>query len=203
MNLHLIEQQAAQATSELVEQAGLVAGSIFVVGCSSSEVIGEQIGQCSSIEAAQAVFNGILSVLQPKGIYLAAQCCEHLNRAIVLPMAAVKTLATASLCHAATQSRGQLCHCCMATIRTSCGIGAGTGRCWIRYWRHTDWNASKSCGGSCSVANKADRASHADCSSHQTKVYWWAPCRIPLIFQCKGGLLHDNRATAKATCLHS
>lgn len=90
MNLHLIEQQAAQATSELVEQAGLAAGSIFVVGCSSSEVIGEQIGQCSSVEAAQAVYNGIISVLQPKGIYLAAQCCEHLNRAIVLPMAAVK-----------------------------------------------------------------------------------------------------------------
>ena len=77
MNLHLIEQQAAQATSELVEQAGLAAGSIFVVGCSSSEVIGEQIGQCSSVEAAQAVYNGIISVLQPKGIYLAAQCCEQ------------------------------------------------------------------------------------------------------------------------------
>ena len=52
------------------------------------------------------MFNGILSVLQPKGIYLAAQCCEHLNRAIVLPMAAVKTLATASLCHAATKAGG-------------------------------------------------------------------------------------------------
>lgn len=90
IDFETIQQQAAQAASELVQQANLTAGSIFVVGCSSSEIVGEQIGKCSSLEAAQAVFEGIFSVLEPKGIHLATQCCEHLNRAIILPSAAVK-----------------------------------------------------------------------------------------------------------------
>ncbi len=89
-DLQIIRQQAAQAAAELTEKAGLQAGDIFVVGCSSSEIIGGEIGHASSLEAAQAAYEGIQSVLAPKGIFLAAQCCEHLNRAIVLPAAAVK-----------------------------------------------------------------------------------------------------------------
>lgn len=90
-DLQIIRQQAAQAAAELTEKAGLKAGDIFVVGCSSSEIIGGEIGHASSLEAAQAAYEGIQSVLAPKGVFLAAQCCEHLNRAIVLPAAAVKT----------------------------------------------------------------------------------------------------------------
>ena len=89
-DLQIIRQQAAQAAAELTEKAGLKAGDIFVVGCSSSEIIGGEIGHASSLEAAQAAYEGIQSVLAPKGVFLAAQCCEHLNRAIVLPAAAVK-----------------------------------------------------------------------------------------------------------------
>ena len=89
-DLQIIRQQAAQAAAELTEKAGLQAGDIFVVGCSSSEIIGGEIGHASSLEAAQAAYEGIQSVLAPKGVFLAAQCCEHLNRAIVLPAAAVK-----------------------------------------------------------------------------------------------------------------
>ena len=89
-DLQIIRQQAAQAAAELTEKAGLKAGDIFVVGCSSSEIIGGEIGHASSLEAAQAAYEGIPSVLAPKGVFLAAQCCEHLNRAIVLPAAAVK-----------------------------------------------------------------------------------------------------------------
>lgn len=89
-DLQIIRQQAAQAAAELTEKAGLKAGDIFVVGCSSSEIIGGEIGHASSLEAAQAAYEGIQSVLAPKGVFLAAQCCEHLNRAIVLPATAVK-----------------------------------------------------------------------------------------------------------------
>lgn len=85
-----ITGQARQAVTELLERARLEPGDIFVVGCSSSEIIGGEIGHASSLEAAQAAYEGIQSVLAPKGIFLAAQCCEHLNRAIVLPAAAVK-----------------------------------------------------------------------------------------------------------------
>lgn len=60
------------------------AGQILVVGCSTSEVGGEKIGTYSSPELAAKVFGGIYAAVQEKGIYLAAQCCEHLNRALIL-----------------------------------------------------------------------------------------------------------------------
>ncbi|QCT06823.1 TIGR01440 family protein [Ruminococcus bovis] len=77
-----IYSQAKRAAEELCEVAALKKGDIFVVGCSSSEVAGGVIGHNSSLETAEAVFAGIYEVLNAKGIYLAAQCCEHLNRAI-------------------------------------------------------------------------------------------------------------------------
>ena len=85
-----ITQQARQALLELLEVAGLKAGDLLVIGCSSSEIVGERIGKGSSMEAAQAVFAGVYPVLKERGIYLAAQCCEHLNRAIVIEQEAVE-----------------------------------------------------------------------------------------------------------------
>ena len=66
------------------EVSGMTAGQILVVGCSSSEVVGGHIGKASSLETAQAIFRGIWPVVQEKGIFLAAQCCEHLNRALII-----------------------------------------------------------------------------------------------------------------------
>ena len=85
-----ITQQARQALLELLDAAGLKAGDLLVIGCSSSEVVGERIGKGSSMEAAQAVFAGVYPVLKERGIYLAAQCCEHLNRALILEQAAAE-----------------------------------------------------------------------------------------------------------------
>ncbi len=79
-----LKNQAAQAIKEILAQANVKAGGLFVVGCSSSEIVGGKIGKDSSIDAAKEVFEGIYSVLQEQGIFLAAQCCEHLNRAIIL-----------------------------------------------------------------------------------------------------------------------
>ena len=79
-----IREQTKTAASELVETAKLKQGDILIVGCSSSEVVGLHIGKGSDINAAGAIYEGIQSVLQPKGIYLAAQCCEHLNRAVIV-----------------------------------------------------------------------------------------------------------------------
>ena len=79
-----ITAQAQQAATELLEAAHLQTGDLFVVGCSSSEITGGRIGKQSSMEAAQAVLEGVLPVLQAQGVSLAAQCCEHLNRAIVV-----------------------------------------------------------------------------------------------------------------------
>ena len=79
-----ITAQARQAAEELLAAAHLRAGDIFVVGCSSSEIVGGHIGKDSSMEAAAAVLAGVLPVLKAQGVYLAAQCCEHLNRALIL-----------------------------------------------------------------------------------------------------------------------
>lgn len=79
-----IRAQAAAAAAELCDKAGLKAGQLLVVGCSTSEVCGDRIGSNSSPEAAQALFEGIYGVLKDRGVYLAAQCCEHLNRALIV-----------------------------------------------------------------------------------------------------------------------
>ena len=84
MDLEEIEQQAARAVEQVLEQAKLKVGDLFVVGCSSSEVSGQRIGSASSMEVAGAVYRGVSRGLQAHGIYLAAQCCEHLNRALIL-----------------------------------------------------------------------------------------------------------------------
>ncbi len=83
-----LKEQAAAAVTELIEVAGLGAGDLLVIGCSSSEITGEKIGTASSMDVAGAVLDGILPLLQEKGIFLAAQCCEHLNRALVLEASA-------------------------------------------------------------------------------------------------------------------
>ena len=88
--LDMIKQQAEQAVAELIGVAGLTRGSVLVVGCSSSEMMGEHIGKGSSLEAAQAAFAGIYPQLREKGIYLAVQCCEHLNRAIIIEQEAAQ-----------------------------------------------------------------------------------------------------------------
>ncbi|MCI1955394.1 MAG: TIGR01440 family protein [Oscillospiraceae bacterium] len=79
-----IAEQAKTAVEELLQVAGLKAGGLFVVGCSSSEIGGHKIGSDSNVEAANAVFGAIYPVLKARGIYLAAQCCEHLNRALIV-----------------------------------------------------------------------------------------------------------------------
>ena len=77
-------QQAKRAAEELLAAAKLQQGSLLVVGCSSSEITGSKIGTDSRPETAEEVFSGIYEVLTEKGIFLAAQCCEHLNRALVV-----------------------------------------------------------------------------------------------------------------------
>ena len=82
--LENIKAQIKAAMDEIIERSLVKKGEIFVVGCSSSEVIGGNIGKNSSYEAAKVIFEVIYPILKQNGIYLAAQCCEHLNRALVI-----------------------------------------------------------------------------------------------------------------------
>lgn len=86
---NMLYQQTTAAVKELAEKAGLKAGDIVVVGCSTSEVLGSKIGTNSSPEAAAQLFAALYDYTAANGFYLAVQCCEHLNRAIVVQREAV------------------------------------------------------------------------------------------------------------------
>ncbi len=90
MDYSEVQSQARQAVTEILESARLTEGSIFVIGCSSSEILGDQIGTATNLDSANAVFDGIIPVLKERGIFAAAQCCEHLNRALVVEREAME-----------------------------------------------------------------------------------------------------------------
>ncbi len=84
-----IFDQAYNTAAEIIETAKLKKGNILVVGCSTSEVTGNTIGTNSSPDTAKEIFDGIKKAADEKGIFIAAQCCEHLNRAIIIEAKAV------------------------------------------------------------------------------------------------------------------
>ncbi|MCD7975434.1 MAG: TIGR01440 family protein [Phascolarctobacterium sp.] len=84
MPLELILEQLKEAAEELIEAAGAKKRQIFVLGCSTSEVLGSKIGTEGSKDLAAAMFNDLKKITDEKGLCLAVQCCEHLNRAIVV-----------------------------------------------------------------------------------------------------------------------
>jgi len=84
VDLQQLKADTKKAMEGLLEVAKLEAGQVFVVGCSTSEVAGERIGTSGSLEIAQVLINQIMTSLRERNIYLAVQCCEHLNRALVV-----------------------------------------------------------------------------------------------------------------------
>ena len=87
--LEQVKEESANAAKQLVAEARLHKGQIVVVGCSTSEVVGRKVGSWSTPEVGQAIFDGLNRVFAPLGIYIAAQCCEHLNRALIVEYEAV------------------------------------------------------------------------------------------------------------------
>ena len=96
--LRRLQEEARQAIEELLEIAEAKEGQLLVIGCSSSEVIGNKIGKASIPSVAGAILDGILPVLKQKGIYLAAQCCEHLNRALIVDAACAERYGLEPVC---------------------------------------------------------------------------------------------------------
>ncbi|MBO4686669.1 MAG: TIGR01440 family protein [Lachnospiraceae bacterium] len=84
-----LSAQAKAAMEELIEKSGVKAGAIVVIGCSTSEILGAKIGSDSQPEVAKTVFEALWETAKAAGLYLAAQCCEHLNRAIIIEREAV------------------------------------------------------------------------------------------------------------------
>lgn len=97
-----IRDSLKAAASELIEKAKLSRGDIVAVGCSTSEVLGEKIGTASVAELGDLIYSSLHEVFGGAGIYIAAQCCEHLNRAVIIERAAAKN---AYFCNAVPQPK--------------------------------------------------------------------------------------------------
>lgn len=82
--LETIKKQAKTAISELLDISKIQKGEILIIGCSTSEISGQKIGTHSNIEIAEAVLGAVYPAVHSKGVFLAAQCCEHLNRAVIV-----------------------------------------------------------------------------------------------------------------------
>ncbi len=93
-----IKNDARIAIEELIEKSGIKEGEILVIGCSSSEMIGGMIGKNSAPEAAEALLDAIYPIIKEKNIYLAAQCCEHLNRALIIERECAKKYGLEEVC---------------------------------------------------------------------------------------------------------
>ena len=85
-------KEAAAVITEIMEKADLAPGSILVIGCSTSEILGARIGTNSAPEVAAEIFSAFADAAAERGVYLAVQCCEHLNRAIVMERVAARGL---------------------------------------------------------------------------------------------------------------
>ena len=85
-----IENQVRAALGELLDIAAVRPGGLVVIGCSSSEILGEKIGKGSSPETGKTVAKAAMAELEARGLFLAAQCCEHLNRALIIEQEAAE-----------------------------------------------------------------------------------------------------------------
>ncbi len=96
--MNTIYNQAYSAAIELIEKSEAKSGDVVVIGCSTSEVIGQKIGTSGTVDVAQEIFNGLNAAFSEKGIFIAAQCCEHLNRAIIIEKEKADALCLEQVC---------------------------------------------------------------------------------------------------------
>lgn len=84
VDLKKVEEELTYVMTKLLDEHPQKKGSIFVIGCSSSEVCGGKLGKNSSAEVGKVIFATAEKLLSERGLFLACQCCEHLNRALVV-----------------------------------------------------------------------------------------------------------------------
>ncbi len=84
MDIEKIREQLTTITNDVLNEANLHENDVFVLGCSTSEIVGGHIGKASNQDVGQVVIETLLSILKPKKINLAVQGCEHINRSLVV-----------------------------------------------------------------------------------------------------------------------
>lgn len=89
-SLQKVKQDVENIVTEWINRDDVKANDLFVIGCSTSEVAGKQIGTSGSDEIAEVLFQSFIRLQQEKNVHLVYQCCEHLNRALVMERATLE-----------------------------------------------------------------------------------------------------------------
>jgi len=119
MDTQRIADETRAAIEELLDLACLATGDIVVAGCSTSEVCGQRIGSAGSEAAAEAIMDSLLAACRRRGLNLAIQCCEHLNRALVVERDVLKTCRLTEVSAVPVQKAGgALAACAMRRFKT-------------------------------------------------------------------------------------
>lgn len=109
-----IGRETDQAVRELLKLAHIQKGQLLVIGCSTSEVMGQHIGSAGSAEVAAVILQQVLAACREWGVYVAIQCCEHLNRALVVEAAAAEAYQLEPVCvRPVAKAGGSLAACAM------------------------------------------------------------------------------------------
>lgn len=114
MDRTALQADVSAVIGEYLRLADLRPGQLLVVGCSTSEVSGCRIGSAGSLTVAGVILEQWLAGLEPTGVFLAIQCCEHLNRALVVERQAMETYGLEAVCvYPAPHAGGSLAACAM------------------------------------------------------------------------------------------
>lgn len=148
-----IAEQTRRIITSLLDEHPMKRGSIFVIGCSSSEVAGGVIGKNSSEEIGKTIFQTANEILSERGVFLACQCCEHLNRSLVIEEACAEKYGYEAVSVVPWLHGGGSFATAAYHSFITCGGGAYQGLRWIGYRRHVDRYALEGCG--CSGPSQA------------------------------------------------
>ena len=173
--LEQVVLETKSALAELFEVSGLKAGDLLVVGCSSSEIIGGVIGHASSPETGMVVAETILNFCKERGVFLAAQCCEHLNRALIVEETAAEKFGYEEVCvipqlfrHGCLQRNGA--SRCGRTCPRKGGVG-----------HRGNYDRYASEGSGCAASSAGEDHRCCDCSgcTHSPQADWRRESALP------------------------
>ena len=195
-----VYEQTAAAAAEICERAHLQPGSILVVGCSTSEVVGSKIGTNSSVETAGEIARALLDVTGSRGVFLAVQCCEHLNRAIITERAAVPG---AEIVNVVPQPKagGSLATQVYAALKEPVALRGDQGGRRARYRFHAHRHAPQKGRGAGAARKPHDRRGDGRRGTHAPQIHRRRESRVRRDHAVIETIIKRQRQTMKNVCL--
>lgn len=175
-----IRKSARAALLELLDVAALKPGQQVVIGCSSSEIMGQKIGKGSTPEAAKAVVDEILPILKARGLCLEAQCCEHLNRALIMERADAERFGYEIVCvRPRPKAGGSFATAVYEAMDDPVAVEFVKADAGLDHRQHHDRHAPQARGRAAAPVGQNDRGSAGQCRPHASEAHRRQPRRVP------------------------